>query len=74
MMSANMIAAPAAASLAPRHPAFAGLPALLTRLAARRALRRELRRLALTDARLLRDAGIDPEWAAAEIGKPLWQA
>ena len=69
MMSANITAAPARAPAVPRRPVFAGLAALRRRLA----LRRDLRRLALTDPRLLRDAGIDPDWAMTEIGKPLWR-
>ena len=77
MMSANMTVAPGAAPSAAARPAFAGLAVLrelYDRVRRRRALRREIGRLADTDARLLRDAGIDPDWAAEEIDKPFWQA
>ena len=73
MMSANMAAAPEAAPVAARRPAFAGLATFWTAYRQRRALRAALARLAATGDYLLRDNGRDPRWAQAEAEKPFWK-
>lgn len=73
MMSANMVAAPGAAPVATRRPAFAGLAAFWTAYRQRRAMRADLARLAATGDYLLRDIGLDPRWAEAEAEKPFWK-
>jgi len=78
MMSAQLSNAPANA-VADAVSATLGSAArsggsVLTAWSERLTLRRELRRLLTTDSRLLRDAGFDVVWAAAEIDKPFWRA
>lgn len=53
---------------------FPGLRAILTELAARRALRRQRQHLARLDDCRLRDIGLSPEEARREAGRPFWDA
>lgn len=57
-----------------RHRTENPVARLLTAVSAVLARRRDRALLARLDSHLLRDIGVDPETAAQECAKPLWQA